>query len=1234
MKRIFNLFFVVLMTFSPILTLGETLVKAAELQDMTSQLLQEILVDKQEVSDGGRLSVTAKFDDRNKKIESGDVIKMSWPTMNNVKAQGFATTVPINVKGVVVGQAVITVDGAVVTFNDAVNQFKQGTVKGGVNFQVQVNNLSQTTSTDVINIVGGNIATAIKVSKEVSHGGGIGEGIRNFSDKNGVIYVSDPTRVFWDISLNGNRDAVASDIKMSDQIKDSPTSHKLLPETFYIEVKGATVNKTLYGLEGIEQLKRDFQATFNYSVEEGTIEVVIPRQYASYNSFRIAYYTQITDMEVASFKNNLAVDYQVYNKEPQHDVKQKVIENISGNAWGEGTKTSQLVITKKDSETKQPLIGAEFILKDINGLVVAENLISDEKGQLIIDNLEPNDYILEETKAPEGYQLLDKPVLINVNKAVIEKEILNIPEKLTGGIEIRKVDSKNENQGLSGAKFKLTSELTGEVNELITDGNGMARLEELDLGKYNLEEIEAPKGYQINSTVLPVEIVKNKEMNHVTKLIVTNEKIPILGSLEVSKIDSKDSGTLLPNAVFELTEEATGKVSELVTDETGKVNISGLSLGKYRLKEITAPKGYLLDSKEYPVVIKENEVTDNKTKIEIKNTKVSPWVPLTPSTPLGSVSVTKVDSKDATKTLPEAEFKLTEISTGKEYHLVTDVEGKAVVAKLPLGQYKLEETKAPKGYVLDKTIQEIEVKADKGSNNTTYVTVKNEAKLPWIPLTPSTPLGSVSVTKVDSKDATKTLPGAEFKLTEISTGKEYPLVTDVEGKAVVAKLPLGQYKLEETKAPKGYVLDKTIQELEVKADKSSNNTTHITMKNEAELPWIPLIPSTPLGSVSVTKVDSKDITKTLPGAEFKLTEISTGKEYPLVTDVEGKAVVAKLPLGQYKLEETKAPKGYVLDKTIQELEVKADKSSNNTTHITMKNEAELPWIPLIPSTPLGSVSVTKVDSKDVTKTLPEAEFKLTEIRTGKEYHLVTDVEGKAVVTKLPLGQYKLEETKAPKGYVLDKTIQEIEVKADKGSNNTTHITVKNEAELPWVPLTPSTPLGSVSVTKVDSKDATKTLPEAEFKLTELSTGKEYHLVTDAEGKAVVTKLPLGKYKLEETKAPKGYVLDKTIQEIEVKADKGSNNTTHITVKNEAELPLIPLTPSTPTISVINPKLPETGIKKINQLKVVPTNSSNRKNTPNMLPKTGENISKVYLSVVGLLLLTGFIYLFNLKKIKN
>ncbi|MFY8330310.1 MSCRAMM family protein [Vagococcus carniphilus] len=913
MKRIFNLFFVVLMTFSPMLTLGETFVKAADLQDMTSQLLQEILVDKQEVSDGGRLSVTAKFDDRNKKIESGDVIKMSWPTMNNVKAQGFATTVPINVKGVVVGQAVITVDGAVVTFNDEVNQFKQGTVKGGVNFQVQVNNLSQTTSTDVINIVGGNIATAINVSKEVSHGGGTNEGVRNFSDKNGVIYVSDPTRVFWDISLNGNRDAVASDIKMSDQIKDSPTSHKLLPETFYIEVKGATVNKTLYGLEGIEQLKRDFQATFNYSVEEGTIEVVIPRQYASYNSFRIAYYTQITDMEVASFKNDMAVDYQVYNKEPQHDVKQKVIENISGNAWVEGTKTSQLVITKKDSETKQPLIGAEFILKDINGLVVAENLISDEKGQVIIDNLEPNEYILEETKAPEGYQLLDKPVLINVNKAVIEKEILNIPEKLTGGIEIRKVDSKHKNQGLSGAKFKLTSELTGEMNELITDGNGMARLEGLDLGKYNLEEIEAPKGYQINSTVLPVEIVKNKEMNHVTKLIVTNEKLPILGSLEVSKIDSKDSSILLPNAVFELKEEATGKVSELVTDETGKVNISSLPLGKYRLKEVTAPKGYLLDSKEYPVVIKEDEITDNKTKIEIKNTKVSPLIP-------------------------------------------------------------------------------------------------------------STPLGSVSVTKVDSKDITKTLPGAEFKLTEISTGKEYQLVTDQEGKAVVTKLPLGQYKLEETKAPKGYVLDKTIQELEVKADKSSNNTTHITMKNEAELPWIPLIPSTPLGSVSVTKVDSKDITKTLPGAEFKLTEISTGKEYQLVTDQEGKAVVTKLPLGQYKLEETKAPKGYVLDKTIQKLEVKANKASNNTTHITVKNEAELQWIPLIPSTP--------------------------------------------------------------------------------------------------------------------------------------------------------------------------------------------------------------------TISVINPKLPETGVKKINQLKVVPTNSSNRKNTPNMLPKTGESISKVYLSVAGLFLLTGLFYLFNLKKIEN
>ncbi|MEG0550365.1 MAG: SpaA isopeptide-forming pilin-related protein, partial [Vagococcus sp.] len=639
MKRMINLFLVMILVLSNGLALGNILVSAEGIQDVSNQLLQEIVIDKEEVSDGSRLAVRANFGDQNQKIKSGDMIKISWPTMNNVKIEGFATTVPIIIEGVLVGQATIMMDGAVVTFNDEVDQFDQGTVKGGVTFQVQASNMNQQTSNEIIEFVGGTVVTTLNVSKEVSTGSGTGEGVRDFSSKSGVIYVNDPTRVFWDISLNANREVVSSDINMVDTINDSPASHVLLPDTFYIEAKGPSINKIYRGIEGVEEFKREFRAVFNYSVDNGIINVSIPHQYSSYNSFRIGYYTKITDTEVASFKNDLSVDYQVYNKPPQHDNKEKVIESISGGAWGEGSKLSKLVINKVDSQTSSPLAGAKFVLKNKNGEVVRDNLVSNAEGQIIVEKLKPNNYYIEEVEAPIGYDKLTEWVDVNVNKAIVEKEISNNLKEVLGGLDITKVDKNDSTKTLPGARFLLKSDATNEEFELVTGENGRARLNDLSLGKYTLVETKAPEGYELDPASYSVEIGKNEETNNITSITMTNEEIVQLGSLEIIKVDSQDGSKGLANAVFELKENATGKTVELVTDASGKALITDIALGSYSLKEITAPVGYLLDSKVQQVDITKNKATANKFSTVIKNTKGMPWIPLEPSKKLGSVSV-------------------------------------------------------------------------------------------------------------------------------------------------------------------------------------------------------------------------------------------------------------------------------------------------------------------------------------------------------------------------------------------------------------------------------------------------------------------------------------------------------------------------------------------------------------------------------------------------------------------
>ena len=839
MKRILKVLTVLLVLMSNVLSSAVTVVQAEGIQDVSSQLLADIKTDTSEVSDGGRFKITAEFNDNNKKIQNGDTINLSWPQMNNVEIKGFAKEIPILVSGVEVGKAVITLTGATITFNQAVEQFDQGTVKGGITFQVTASNYNKGTSTEGINIVGGNQVKEITVSR--TEGTDPGPGTQDFTTKNGGLYPERPNEVMWDIFVNNNAEKLNSDLKIVDTLKESPNAHELKPETIEIYVEGA--NPQSYRGEGaLDNFRRDFNATVDYSVENGTINILIPQANATQNKFRIIYKSEIKDMAVAFFKNTVESDYQVEGKDAKHDSVTHTIQNINADAWGDGSKTAKLTIVKRDSNSKLPLENAKFVLKDSKGNIVKDNLVSDKDGQIVVDKLAPEEYYLEEVEAPEGYKLLTDSVFVSVNKPNVNIDIENTPKEVFGSVEVTKTDSKDADKVLSGAKFTLTEIATGKTFDLVTGEDGKAVVDQLPLGKYSLVETEAPAGYNLNSTPQEIEVKKDETTANKTSVTVTNEETIVLGGVEVTKVDAKDASKVLSGAKFELTEVATGEKHELVTDESGKASINKLPLGKYTLVETEAPKGYLLDKTAKELEITKDSATKNTTSITVENTETTPWIPIVPSTPLGGVEVTKVDAKDKTKVLSGAKFELTEVATGEKHELVTGEDGKASINKLPLGKYTLVETEAPKGYLLDKTAKELEITKDAATKNTTSITVENTETTPWVPIVPSTPLGGVEVTKVDAKDKTKVLEGAKFELKEIATNKTYELVTDENGKASINKLPLGKYTLVETEAPKGYVLDKTAKELEITKDTATKNTTSITVTNEQEKPNKPVKP--------------------------------------------------------------------------------------------------------------------------------------------------------------------------------------------------------------------------------------------------------------------------------------------------------------------------------------------------------------------------------------------------------
>lgn len=737
------------------------------------------------------------------------------------------------------------------------------------------------------------------------------------------------------------------------------------------------------------------------------------------------------------------------------------------------------------------------------GALVKEGLTTGEDGSATLKNLHLGTYVVTETKAPADYVCKgeSKTVTLSYAGQAVEVAVGNVTfanDRQKASVSVVKQDDTTKNP-LSGGIYGLyaaedISDVSGNVVvrkdtliEKATTGNDGNAVYQADLPinhSYYVKELQAPENYFRNSEdVFSFRFQYTNDKQASVAFTHTFENERVNATIHLVKKDKETGRKTQGDAVFEgavygvfareniihpdgktgILYKAGSQVATMTVDKKGDASVEDLYLGKYYVKEITPPVGYLIDEGEYDL---ECSYEGDLVKTVERSTESSEQVMKQPFQVIKAANNGKTDAdllkgagftaylKSSLKTNPDGSYdfasaKPVVLTADGKTEMFTDAKGYACSIPLPYGTYLVKETTTPHNY---KPVDDFTVTISENHPDEPQI---------WRILLDDEFKAKLKIVKKDDETKRPVLAaGTEFKIYDLDHKKyveqvtTYPITvthksyfTDSQGYLILPNnLSIGHYRIEEVTAPDGYTLNQNHVEIAV-----DSNTAYQMDSVSGDVVIEVDYENHPVkGKLIVYKKGemlagfNKDFIyeeQFLKGAVFEVyaaediyspdyqkdadgNRIVVYAKDTLVTTIttgeDGMAVAENLPLGAYRVAEKTAPEGFVLnpedsevvfvyedqDTPVVEQEVTVGDERQKVAITVEKQDAEN-----------GAVVAGAVfgiyNKEDITadgKVIVEADTLLQE--------MTSDEKGLAGCTlDLPLGSYYVKELKAPAGFV-------------------------------------------------------------------------------------------------------------------------------------------------------------------------------------------------------------------------